>query len=224
MGRKADALIGGKSRSRRGPEVEKCATCGEDSPLNTVHCEGSKLAYGCSEFEPHHGETLWPACWKCGGKMGCSFCVPGGYLDRLTRHWVNQDLVCKRCRVKATLEALLNGGPISQFFMRFGNGKLEWGKIERHTPGLGEYPKAWVRAYALQCNRFGIDPDLDDEKAWRACRKVFESFRIAAIPQAKSKKALQLERNKQVAAAAEQFQASAVDLPERCWNDAKVEG
>ena len=211
--------------------TETCLECNEEIGAGLSHCEGSKLAYGCLTLQPHHGKTLWPRCWKCGGSLGCSLCVPGGFIERESSRWSNPDLICKRCRVKATLESLLNGGPISKFFMRQAGETLEWGQSDRHTPDLGEYPKAWVSAYAIQRVNSGLSSDENDEKAMRECRAAFEHFRIAEISKPKGRRALQRERNKQVAAVVEISQPAAEpsleitddDLPQGCWDDERAQ-
>lgn len=191
------------SRRLTKPQMAYCADCESEVLANTVHCEGSKNAYGCLTHHAHHGRHLWPACWKCGGGMGCTLCVAGGYRDRESGMWLNPDLICKFCRVKASREALLNGGPLSKHFLRQGNQKLEWGTITRHTPMLDEYHQTWVIAYAQQCADTGLELDEDDTAAWKKLREKFESIRLAAISKPKGRKALQRERNQQVAAVME---------------------
>ena len=187
-------------KGNQGDKVIICGDCGteverkglfDQKATMVVHCEGSKNAYGCLDHLPHHTTRVWDRCWKCAGYMGCAYCVPTGYKDGL----------CKPCRVKTTLESLLNGGPVSAHYMSQGNDKLEWGTIKnRPTPALADYPKEWVRKYAEQCYRSGMSADGDDTGEWKECRKAFMDFRLAAIPRPKGRLALQRERNKQVAA------------------------
>lgn len=189
-------------RVRAKVKTEMCLECNEEIRAGLSHCTGSTLAYGCLTLHPHHGEMLWQRCWKCGGRLGCSLCVPGGYHDPQSHAWLNPDLICKRCRVKATRESFLNGGPISKFSMGQTGDKLEWGSATRHTPGLKEYPAEWVHAYAEQRVNSGLPADEDDQEAMRECRAVFERFRIAEIPKTKGHKAILREKNRQNAALA----------------------
>lgn len=174
----------------------KCGTCGEDVQPGTVHCEGSNLAFGCLIRAPHHGQHIWAPCWKCGGYLGCSLCVPGDF-DKQLGMWLNIDLACMRCRVKCTKESLLNGGPISKHFMATGNNIVEWGTIQRHTPTLREYRPEWVAAYYERCRDLGIDPEQDDTAAWKEARRAFEEFKIGKFSKPKGHYALLREKNRQ---------------------------
>lgn len=188
-----------KSEIKTKPEI--CLQCGEEVEIGLRHCAGSKVAFGGKTPTPHHGKVLWGPCWRCSTAMGCSACLPGKRDQNGTIF--NDELICKRCRVKANLESMLNGGPISRFTFDFGREGPSFGKINKYTPGLEEYPFEWRAKYAAQRLRRGMPLDLSDEEAFEGLRlEIRKLLETTEMPQELSKRQRQAERNRQVAALA----------------------
>lgn len=95
------------------------------------HCMGSLYVFGAkSKGEPHHYNTTFGGCWKCGRAIGCRLCVG-----------IEQEVLCENIRehgglgsVWATKRALLEHGPL----IRQPNGP-------RQT--LADYPSDWAQEY-----------------------------------------------------------------------------
>ena len=189
----------GSASAGKAPEMAPCITCGESVPAAAVHCSGSKIAYGCLSDAAHHGSQLWPDCWKCGGAMGCTDCVPGGRKKHFKGAWTNADLICRRCRVKVTLESLLNGGPISRFSLSIGQDGRQSGWHEaKGVPTINAYPKPWISAYDEQCAIQGRSAHEDEEPYFRLLMTMLARVKKSKPMEIASRRELQVERNRQV--------------------------
>lgn len=177
-------------------ETVKCPRCDGDIPPGKVHCDGSKVAYGCQTDGPHHGSQLWPDCWKCHGAMGCSDCVPGGRKLQFKGEWVNAELICKRCRVKVTLESFLNGGPISRFSLSL-DAKQGGYHEAQGVPGVDAYPSSWVAAYDRQCTIEGRSANYDEEPDFRLVLRMLNKIKNSRPMALPTKRQLNAERNRQ---------------------------
>lgn len=186
-----------KDRTKSGPELS-CPVCAEVisgrerkrwrhgpdyKPLPVVHCEGSRAAYGCSVFEPHHVSEKRPPCWKCGAAMGCQVCVEA-------------DPVCTRCVVKTSRTGFIENGPISndRFSIRARDGKI--------APGVDAYAQEWQRAYQQESSTPASLSDDDLYDQWKAAEAKAGRAAAKAMPANATRSALQGERNRQVAALA----------------------
>ena len=134
------------------------------SPVHELRKEGFTLAKIVPEY--HHGHK-WAPCWKCGGDMGCSLCVPSGI-----------ELYCRRCNVAANLETLLNGGPPLGMQVMFDQNakQVKYFDDSARFPKLQDYPRAWVNAWVQQCIQAGVNYEGDGkaeiETCWQAMRAL----------------------------------------------------
>lgn len=164
-------------------EAEACPDCKEGIKPGQKHCRGSQVSFYRAPVyelrregnqlakivpEYHHGAP-WGPCWKCGGDMGCSLCVPG---DRKTGRCF--ELYCRRCRVAANLDTLLEFGPPAGFCLEVSGRTLAWKDRSNEFPKLQAYPAAWVSAYVAQCIRLGVEYEGDGRAEFLAVRKQFE--------------------------------------------------
>ena len=77
--------------------------------------------------------------------------------------WLNANLICKRCRVKVTVESFLNGGPISRFSIHFDfKGRRATYNEADDVPDATAYPGAWRDAYSQQEEISGYPVDYDE--------------------------------------------------------------
>jgi hypothetical protein len=149
------------TRSRRSESSSHndrvCQTCGEDmtdygwTKGPVLHCTGSDVAWGFRMLKDrngnpspeHHWKTLWPPCWSCLKPLGCGLCTTTTATE----------ILCRRCVVWGTVEALLEHGPISNdpFGLARRGGKI--------APSLSAYPASWRE-------RYGRLPELPPPK-WK---------------------------------------------------------
>lgn len=99
----------------------------------TTEGQPARLCIGSTHAVAQHSSTApWPACWKCRMLLGCPKCGAG----------TAQEVLCKRCMVWGTLEALIHQGPVTNTPQQVAK------RNGRHAPGIAEYPQEWRRAYA----------------------------------------------------------------------------
>lgn len=125
-----------RDRQRQVETGHSCGECGAKRPRGWsgefVHCADSGTAWQTrrDRESPHHGHVLYAPCWRCHQPLGCDECSG-----------VVTEVLCKRCAVWGTPEALAVHGPMLN----------TPAMVERRrglvAPPVGAYPAAFRAAY-----------------------------------------------------------------------------